>query len=102
MVRQAEARYMGKVASLGCILCRMECEASGMEFIPYPPETAIHHIRHGQGMSQRAANYLVVGLCEPHHTGPHGIHGDRLALKNLKIDEMDLLAEVIKLLQEQT
>ena len=102
MVRQAEARYMGKVASLGCILCRMEAEYFEIPFEPDPASTAIHHIRHGQGMSQRAANYLTVGLCEIHHTGPHGIHGDRMVLKNLKIDEMDLLAEVIKLLQEQT
>ena len=35
--------YLGRVADLGCLICRGPAE--------------IHHVRFGQGMSQRASDY---------------------------------------------
>lgn len=55
----------------------------------------IHHCREGQGMAQRAQNWLAIPLCPLCHTGPQGIHGDRRLLKARKLDEMDLLAMTI-------
>ena len=90
-MKAKEARYMGRVAELGCILC----DALGR-----PNEPAqVHHVREGQGMSQRAQNYLTVPLCPSCHLGPHGIHGDKGLLKQAKLDEMDLLSLTIERLQ---
>jgi hypothetical protein len=54
-MNKAEKEHLSKVASVGCIVCRMQ----GNEESP----AEIHHIRHGQGMSQRASNYEVIPLC---------------------------------------
>lgn len=75
---------MARVASLGCIVC----QKMGMEGIP----AEVHHIREGQGMSQRASNWLVVPLCPEDHRGPKGLHGDRTMMRMLKAEELDLLA----------
>jgi hypothetical protein len=48
------------------------------------------------GMSQRAANWLVVPLCYGCHRGPKGLHGDRSMWKVMKMDEMDALAKTIE------
>ena len=85
---KAEKAHLGRVAALGCGLCRL---------IGYGPTPAqVHHLREGQGMAQRAQHWLSIPLCEPHHTGTHGIHGDRTAFKNARVDEMDLLADTIQ------
>jgi len=78
---------MEKVASLPCMLC----DAAA-------PST-VHHIRTGQGMSQRANNFLTIPLCYPCHQGKGGIHGDRSLLKVMKWDELDLLAFTIEALE---
>ena len=78
----AEKRYLDRVASLPCQCCGSE----GVH---------IHHCREGQGMAQRAQNWLAIPLCPLCHTGPQGIHGDRRLLKARKLDEMDLLAMTI-------
>jgi hypothetical protein len=83
-----EAEYMGRVASLGCLLC----DLLGRSDVP----AQVHHLRQGQGMSQRAQNYLTVPLCPDCHTGTHGVHGDKQLLRQAKIDEMDLLAMTIE------
>ncbi len=83
-----ESGYMGRVAELGCIVCHLLDLRSS-------ERPQLHHIREGQGMSQRAPNWLVIPLCQEHHTGPQGVHGDRTYMKILKMDELDLLAEVI-------
>ena len=83
MTTKAEKRYLDKVASLPC----MVCGADGVH---------IHHVREGQGMAQRAQNWLAVPLCPTCHTGSQGIHGDRRLLKARKLDEMDLLAMTIE------
>ena len=83
----AEKQYLNRVAELGCMLCRV---------IGYPETAAeIHHVREGQGMAQRAQNWLAIPLCPSHHRGTHGIHGDRMALKLANVDEIDLLAMTI-------
>jgi len=86
----AEKHYMSGVASLGCILCRH----LGHEGTP----AELHHVREGQGMSQRASNFLVVPLCPEHHRGASGLHGlgTRGFQTRYKLDEMDLLAMTIE------
>ena len=82
--------WMNRVAGLGCALCRR------LGYGETPAQ--LHHPREGQGMAQRASNWLVIPLCEPHHTGNHGWHGDRQAFKQAKVDELDLLADTVALL----
>ena len=85
MTTVAEKRYMNRVAAMPCALCGAE----GVQ---------LHHVREGQGMAQRAQNWLVIGLCPPCHTGPHGIHGDKRLLRARKLDEIDLLSKTIEAL----
>jgi hypothetical protein len=84
----AEKAHMGRVAALGCILCGQPAE--------------VHHLRDGQGMAQRASNWLVIPACPDHHRGPRGIHGDRSALKQANVTEIDLLAMTIERLAKET
>lgn len=89
----AESKYMGRVAALRCVLCAQ----LGME---QSTRTTVHHVREGQGMQQRASNYLTVALCQDCHQGPNGLHGSRSLFKLAKWDEMDALAATIKELQQ--
>ena len=86
----AEKRHMGRVAALGCILC----DHLGLGATP----AQVHHIREGQGMSQRASNYLTVGLCPEHHTGKSGLHGlgTNAFERTYGLSELDLLAMVVE------
>lgn len=84
---KSEKRYLDRVARIGCVLCKV------IGYGETPAE--IHHVREGQGMAQRAENWLAVPLCPEHHRGKHGVHGDREALKRARVDEMDLLALTI-------
>ena len=88
MSTKAEKRYMNRVAELGCVVCRM------LGYGPTPAQ--LHHVREGQGMAQRAQNWLVVPLCPEHHQGKSGVHGDRSAMRQLKVDELDLLSQTIQ------
>lgn len=82
----AEKRYMGRVAELGCLVCQRPAQ--------------VHHIREGQGASERASNWLTVPLCQDHHTGEFSVHGSMSReFKNIYGSELDLLAETIKRLQ---
>lgn len=74
--------YMGRVAQLPCANCG-----------DHPVE--VHHLREGQGMAQRASNYLTIPLCPSCHRGPRGIHGDRSTFRLRKLDEMQMLADTI-------
>jgi len=76
---------MGKVAALPCACCG----AHGVH---------VHHVREGQGMSQRASAYLTIPLCPECHTGPNGIHGNKSFMRIRKLDELDMLATTIKAL----
>lgn len=77
-------RHMARVATLPCGVCG----ATG--------PSMVHHIREGQGMAQRADNWLTVPLCYECHQGQHGIHGDRSAWRLRKLSELDVLADTIK------
>lgn len=79
----AGKRHMGRVAELPCATCG----AYGVQ---------VHHIREGQGMGQRADDFLTIPLCQPCHTGPQGIHGDKTMLRILKASELDLLAKTLE------
>ena len=79
----AEKRHLDRVASLPCCLCGES-------------PVQVHHIRHSQGMAQRASNWLTVPLCPSCHTGPKGVHGDQTMLRIMKMDELDMLADTIK------
>lgn len=59
-----------------------------------------HHIREGQGMAQRASDFLAIPLCPECHQGQMGVHGDRTMLRIHKLTELDLLARTIELLYE--
>ena len=89
MTTAAERRHMGRVAELGCYLCRE------LGFGPTPAQ--VHHVRENQGMGQRASPWLSVPLCDAHHanSSPDGWHGQRRAWKRVGVDEMDALADTI-------
>jgi hypothetical protein len=85
---KSEKSYMDRVAKLPCAICA----SHGVQ---------LHHVREGQGTSQRAQNWLVIPLCPDCHTGPkNGIHGDRAMWKIHKMDEMDALAKTIQAIWE--
>lgn len=80
----AESAHMDRVAELGCLLCGQPAE--------------IHHLREGQGMAQRASNWLTVPLCAEHHRGASGLHGlgERGFARRYRLEELDLLAQTIE------
>lgn len=80
---EAEGAYMGRVAALGCIVCRL------LGYSPTPAQ--VHHVRIGVGGAQRSGNYCTIPVCQPHHTGSQGVHGDRSCLRQLNMSELDLL-----------
>jgi len=91
----AERKHMGRVAALGCILC------DHLNLGTTPAQ--VHHIREGQGMSQRANNFLTIPLCPTHHTGKPGIHGlgTKAFERTYGVTELDLLAMTIERLGAQ-
>jgi hypothetical protein len=88
---RAEQCYHDRVAQMPCVLCELLGQG--------PSAAQLHHIREGQGMSQRASHWLVIPLCPDCHTGPQGLHGDRTLFRLAKVDELDLLALTIERLQ---
>lgn len=82
-----ERDHMGRVAELGCIVCRN----AGLGETP----AQVHHLREGQGGAQRASNWLTIPLCPEHHTGKDSIHGDRRGFEARYGSELDLLAQTI-------
>jgi hypothetical protein len=89
-----EKEHLSAVAGIGCIICRR------MGYIGTPAE--IHHIRAGTGKGQKASNYDTLPLCPEHHRGKTGIHGlgTKGFVKHYGITEVELLAEVAALVQE--
>lgn len=81
--------HIAHVLTLPCAIC----QALGMQQVG---RTYAHHIREGQGASQRAHDELTVPLCWEHHQGRTGIHGDRSAWRLARLDELDVLADVIR------
>lgn len=86
------SRHMGRVAALGCILCRIQGRGQA------PAE--IHHLREGVGMAQRQSDYLTVPLCPDCHRGPSGLHGDKSLMRISKLDELGLLAATLEELEQ--
>lgn len=87
-------RHMGKVAALGCILCRR---------LGYGQTPAlVHHIRTGIGMGKRASDFDTIPLCPEHHQGMTGIHGmGRKAWeRHHGITELELLQETKERISE--
>lgn len=86
-------RHLDRVAALGCILCRHY----GNEGTP----AQIHHLREGQGASQRGSDWTAVPLCREHHQGASGLHG--LGVKGFyarhKLDELSLLEMTLEALE---
>jgi len=91
-LRKNKKAYMDRVANLGCVVCKTL-------FNTFEP-AQVHHIREGQGMAQRASDWLIVPLCPACHTGPQGLHGDRSMMRIAKLEELDLLALTIEALHE--
>ncbi len=61
-----ERAYMGRVAALGCAVCRR----LGLG----PTAALVHHQRTGQG-KMRASHYRTCPLCPPHHQfSGFGVH----------------------------
>ena len=58
---------MGRVADLGCAICRM----IGLGKTP----AHVHHPRTGTGAGRRSSHWDTIPLCPQHHTGNDGIHG---------------------------
>ena len=82
--------HMGRVAALGCCLCRR---------LGYGYTAAeVHHLREGAGMAQRSSDWISVGLCVEHHRGETGLHGlgTREFERRYKLTELDLLADTIR------
>lgn len=82
-----EKQWKNRAAELGCILCWHNDQ-------PGTPAN-LHHVREGQGMSQRSSDLLVTPLCKEHHQGKTGIHG-AIFYHTWRLDEMDLLAMTIR------
>ena len=104
MTTRDEATYLGKLERMGCVVCRLFCEAAGIDYDPPPAgsqQTVIHHPRNGLGGAQKASHWVAVPLCVADHTGPAGVHGSRLRLKQLKIlNELDLVAETNRIFHQ--
>ena len=86
---KAEKEHYGKVARLGCILCK-----SVLGYDDTPCE--IHHIRRYGGKRSLAP---VIGLCPEHHRGDTGIHtlGKQFEAR-YGVDEQALLDKTLELL----
>lgn len=80
------SRHMGKVAAVGCILCRH----LGYGYSP----AEVHHLKEECGAGQRQSDFIVAPLCPEHHRGGAGLHGlGRKAFeRTYRLTELDLLA----------
>lgn len=75
--------HLQRIKELPCGLCGAAAPSSA------------HHIREGQGMAQKASDYLAIPLCPDCHQGPSGLHGDRSLWRVYRKDELTVLAETI-------
>lgn len=91
-MKKAEKIHMDKVAQLGCIICS---DFLGAEDSP----AELHHLREGQGQSQRSSNYEVIPLCPAHHRlGGEGVafHASPDQFRSLYGTETELLTKVLE------
>jgi hypothetical protein len=92
-MKKAEREHRNKVAALGCIVCLN----LGHEGTP----AQLHHIRSGQGMSQRAGEYEVIPLCPYHHQQGglgNAIHAGQATWEANHGSERELLTQTLQLL----
>lgn len=87
---RATSAHLSRVAERGCALCLR------LGLGPTPAE--VHHVREGQGMAQRAPDWLAIGLCPEHHRGRTGLHGlgSGAFVRTYRCDELDLLADTLE------
>lgn len=87
----AGKRHMGRVARIGCVLCRHMGLANDTPVV-------VHHMKLGTGASDRASDFLTIALCPEHHVGKSGVH--ELKEKGLRLrynlSEIDLLAMTLE------
>ncbi len=83
---------MGRVASVPCVLCKH----MGLGETP----AQVHHLKYGQGASDRAHDCLTIALCPEHHTGKSGVHTlkEHGLYLRYKLSELDLLAMTLEAL----
>lgn len=90
---KAVKEYMGRVAELGCIVCRN---------LGYPGTPAeLHHPRFLAGGGQKAPDTEVIGLCPMHHRlGGYGVafHAGPKEFEKFHGKEEDLLSQTKKIL----
>jgi len=79
----AEKKHMGRVSAMSCACCGA------------PGPSTVHHVREGQGVAQRASNWLTIPLCHGCHQGSQGVHGDKTFMRIYKTSELDMLADTI-------
>jgi hypothetical protein len=90
---KAETEHMGRVASLGCIICGKDAE--------------IHHITGGKSLSQRASHFEVLPLCFEHHSAQtplsfgHTVHKGVKSFEKNYGTQTELLAKTRKALSEK-
>ena len=94
-MKLSDRKHLGLLAGLGCIACYKQ----GTPGTP----AEIHHIRTGQGMSQRSGHRQAIPLCPPHHRGTAGlkvpsVHGSPRAFAQTFGTELQLLDLVNELL----
>jgi len=88
MPTKKEKDYMGKVAELGCVVCRNLGHG--------PTPALVHHAFYGAG--KRDKHFLIFPLCPTHHqTGGVGValHADDKAFYALYGSELALLNQTI-------
>lgn len=88
-MNKSDRQHLSRLVELGCIACRN----AG---IPDSP-AEVHHIRAGQGMSQRARHDQAIPLCPRHHRlGGHGvaIHAGQKTWESIHGSELELLHQV--------
>ena len=85
----AGKRHMHRVAQVPCVICKR----MGLGDTP----SIVHHLKYGQGASDRASDFLVIAVCPAHHTGPNGIHTlkEHGLYLRYKCSELDLLADTL-------
>lgn len=92
MSTKAEKAHMGRVAELGCAICRM------LGYGPTPAE--VHHRRTAVGGGKRAPHVDTLPLCPEHHRGNTGLHGmGRKAWeRHFGVTEVELIEQTKKAL----
>lgn len=76
-ITAAESDHLRRVKAIACVLCDS------------PPPSIAHHVEQGH-------HFTTLGVCEPCHVGPHGIHGDQTMLR-LRFKAAGLRGEMLAL-----